>query len=53
MPLYDFQCRECDREFTLVLSLEEPAKTHRCPNCRSKDIERVIKDVEAVTARKS
>jgi putative FmdB family regulatory protein len=54
MPLYSFRCRECDREFTLVLSLDEHARrAGRCPRCGSKDIEQVIESVEVITGRKS
>jgi putative FmdB family regulatory protein len=37
MPLYEYGCRACDREFeVLVRGGETPA----CPSCRSTDLER-------------
>lgn len=39
MPLYEYQCRACGREFEmLVRGPEQPA----CPTCHSSDIERLL-----------
>ena len=40
MPIYDFKCRGCGREFEgLVL----PARAHpACPQCQGQDLERLI-----------
>lgn len=39
MPLYDYRCRACQREFeTLVRSQDPPP---RCPSCQSDDLERL------------
>lgn len=39
MPLYDFHCRSCDREFeALVRGADEP----ECPDCHGHDLERLL-----------
>ena len=39
MPLYEYRCRACARDFeTLVRGTEQPA----CPACQSHDIERLL-----------
>jgi putative FmdB family regulatory protein len=39
MPLYDFECRSCGREFeALVRAGDEP----QCPDCQSRDLERLL-----------
>jgi putative FmdB family regulatory protein len=54
MPIYDFRCRECKKEFTLVLRLAEYEKRERaCPHCQSKEVERVMTGCTVVTSRKS
>ncbi len=46
MPLYDFICRSCGREFeTLVMGSSRPA----CPECGSEDLQKQM----SVFARKS
>ena len=39
MPLYEYVCRKCDREFEeLVFDHKDPA----CPSCKSAAVERVL-----------
>lgn len=39
MPIYEYRCKECEREFeALVLKNVEPA----CPSCGSRDLERLF-----------
>lgn len=39
MPLYEYRCRGCGRQFeTLVLKATTPA----CPACSSEDLERLL-----------
>jgi putative FmdB family regulatory protein len=52
MPLYEFRCRECDREFVLAVRIEDRDRTsHRCPRCGSGDLERSPDRCETVTSK--
>jgi putative FmdB family regulatory protein len=54
MPLYEFHCNACDKEFTLVVSVHDyEKKDFSCPSCSSKDVERVIEAVGVITSKKS
>jgi len=39
MPLYDFECRSCGREFE---ALVRPGDEPQCPDCHGRDLERLL-----------
>jgi putative FmdB family regulatory protein len=40
MPLYEYQCNKCDKEF--IMSADKPPKTNpTCPNCGSENTMRL------------
>jgi putative FmdB family regulatory protein len=42
MPIYEYRCNECNREFSeLVLKLEEAGKV-RCKYCNSRNLSRLV-----------
>jgi putative FmdB family regulatory protein len=54
MPIYEYLCKECNKRFTLVLSLTEYEKRlPACPKCKSRKVEQLPAAFFAVTARKS
>ncbi len=54
MPVYDYVCHACQKEFEKVLTLNEHDKDQIvCPHCGSKNVEQEAKAFFAVTSRKS
>lgn len=54
MPIYEFACLDCGKDFSLTLTLREYEHVHAvCPHCKSTVIERLVTSCEVVTARKS
>ncbi len=39
MPLYDFQCVDCDHSFEVSCKIAEKSNPHPCPNCQSTNTE--------------
>lgn len=54
MPVYEYVCLDCGKEFTVVLSVREHELGHAtCPQCQSKAVEQQPSVCEVVTSRKS
>ncbi len=54
MPLYDYRCESCGKEFTAALTLaEHEQKAVTCPGCDSKKVEQLISTFVAQTASKT
>ena len=54
MPIYDYRCKDCGHEFTIIESLEEHKVAEpTCPEYRKPSVERVISAVHLQTAKKS
>jgi putative FmdB family regulatory protein len=54
MPVYDYLCNDCHKEFEQVLTLtEHDADKITCPHCGSKNVEQEAAAFFAVTSRKS
>ncbi len=54
VPIYEYHCEACDHDFTVIesLSAHEAAKP-KCPECKSKKVERVFTAVNVKTSKKS
>jgi putative FmdB family regulatory protein len=54
MPLYEFHCRRCQRDFEIRQSLNEH-EAHRpaCPYCGGRDIEPLLSPFFARTSHKA
>lgn len=54
MPIYEFGCKKCKKDFEIVQSISDydPAKVE-CPDCHSKNVERHYSRVHAITSKKS
>lgn len=54
MPTYDYECRKCRAQFSLVMSMEDHGKKKvRCPKCKSEDVKHLMESVFVTTSRKS
>jgi putative FmdB family regulatory protein len=55
MPAYEYACNDCERNFTVYLSLKEYEEKPKvkCPNCESSNVTRKIAPFFAKTSRKS
>ena len=54
MPVYEFQCLECKKTFTLPLTISEFEKgKYKCPNCQGKTLEEQFTRVNIVTSTKA
>ncbi len=40
MPIYEYACQECGREFELLVSSERSADNQTCPHCASDQLTR-------------
>ena len=41
MPIYDFQCNDCKKEFEVRVSIKE-VDSIKCPFCQSKNLNKLI-----------
>ncbi len=54
MPIYDYHCLACEKDFFIIEPIaEHDASKPKCPECNSKKVERVIGNVMVKTAKKS
>ncbi len=54
MPLYEYICRKCHRQFAEVMSIKEhDDRQVRCPKCASTDLQKVIEPFFAKTESKT
>jgi putative FmdB family regulatory protein len=54
MPVYEFRCNACGKEFQIVESIKDyDPKKVKCTKCGSSRVERVWSDVHVVTSKKS
>lgn len=54
MPIYDYKCLDCKKDFTVVQSLKEHEEGKvECPDCKGKNITRLLGPFFASTSKKS
>ena len=54
MPVYEFHCRDCQKDFVLVQSISNHEHTPpKCPECGGTNVDRKWSGVYAVTSKKS
>ncbi len=42
MPIYEYICNSCNRDFTLLQKMGSTEKDTICPHCGSRDIKKLI-----------
>lgn len=52
MPLFDFRCRGCGREFEALIRSQDTTAP-QCPACRSTDLERLLPIFAVSSAEKT
>ena len=54
MPNYEFQCKDCKKEYSVHLSLADyEKKKYQCPECKSSNVKQQITAFQTKTSRKS
>ncbi len=55
MPMYEFKCKKCKRNFSLQLTISEygKKKSFACPHCKSRSVRRIFSNFTAITSSKS
>jgi putative FmdB family regulatory protein len=54
MPTYEYECKDCKKKFSLILSIVEHGKAKAaCPKCKGKKVKQVISTFITKTSRKS
>jgi putative FmdB family regulatory protein len=54
MPTYEYECRDCNKKFSLILSISEHETGKvSCPKCKSKKVKQSISTFTTKTSRKS
>jgi putative FmdB family regulatory protein len=42
VPIYEYQCKDCGHEFEYLVLPASPESEAECPNCRRRDLQRLI-----------
>jgi putative FmdB family regulatory protein len=54
MPTYEYECRDCKKKFSEILSISEHEKSKvRCPKCKGRKVQQRISTFTTKTSRKS
>lgn len=54
MPTYEYECKECNKKFSVMLSISEhDAGKVSCPKCKGKRVKQSVSAFTTKTSRKS
>ncbi|HXH24788.1 MAG TPA: zinc ribbon domain-containing protein [Vicinamibacterales bacterium] len=53
MPVYEYICRDCQKQFELTRPMSEAHAGVQCPSCGSSHVDRTYSQVFAKTSKKS
>jgi putative FmdB family regulatory protein len=50
MPIYEYQCRECDERFEVIMRSRDDESGLECPKCRARNVQKVMSVFSSHTA---
>ena len=54
MPIYDYHCKKCNKDFSVTMSMAEHEKKKvACPTCKGKRVTQLVSLFTAQTSKKS
>jgi len=53
MPIYEYQCLDCNKSFSLLILSPTSYGTPKCPNCGSEKLERLMSRFRAIRSEES
>jgi putative FmdB family regulatory protein len=54
MPTYEYECKGCNKKFSVILSISEHEATKvSCPKCKGKRVKQSLSTFTTKTSRKS
>ncbi len=54
MPVYEYNCEKCGRDFSLEMKISDYTKKKiACPKCKSVKVKRLISSFQTITSKKS
>jgi putative FmdB family regulatory protein len=53
MPIYEYQCRDCQKTFSLLVMNPSSYGQPKCPKCGSENLERLMSRFKAVRSESS
>jgi putative FmdB family regulatory protein len=42
MPIYEYRCKTCKEEFTILQGINTKAEETRCPKCGSQEVQKKV-----------
>ena len=42
MPIYEYQCKKCGKEFEVIQKMDEGGEDLKCPSCGAKKPEKIM-----------
>ena len=53
MPVYDYNCEDCEKDFEVDYPVDDDRGNLACPNCQSKNVLRVFTSISTNCDKKS
>ena len=53
MPLYEYQCKKCEKKFEILVSFSELDNPVKCPDCGSEETEKLLSTFSATIGSNS